>query len=50
MTCICIEYELFQILVNHRIYITSGYECFAEGFFIYHYHMNGAFINTHVQL
>ena len=33
MTCICIEYELFQILVNHRIYMTSGYECFAEGFF-----------------
>ena len=34
MTWICIEYELFQILVNHRIYMTSGYECFAEGFFM----------------
>ena len=25
----------FQSLVNHRIYMTSGYECFAEGFFSY---------------
>ena len=27
------EYELFQSLVSPRIYMTSGYECFHEGFF-----------------
>ena len=27
--------KFFQSLVNHRIYMTSGYECFAEGFFSY---------------
>ena len=36
------EYELFQSLVSPRIYMTSGYECFHEGFF----HMHCAFIKT----
>ena len=40
------EYEFFHSLVSPRIYMTSGYECFHEGFF----HMHGAFIKTRVQL